>query len=287
MSKSRWAGAALIVLSAISFGAMAIFARFAFAAGVDVMTLLFLRFSVSGCLLAVFMGLFSRRWPRGRNLAVLVLMGSVGYVAQSYCFFSALQFATAGLVALLLYLYPFLVMVLGAVFLGERLGIVKMGLVLAAFVGVALTIGSSMDGSRTGVLLGMAAALIYALYILIGGQILREEEPLGAAAVVMLAAAAIFAVGVLLGTPRFPVDAAGWGWVMAIALLSTVVAMLSLFAGIRRLGAADAATLSILEPVVTFALAAAFLNEGATLPQILGGILVLLALTGLARRETN
>ena len=74
---------------------------------------------------------------------------------------------------------------------------------------------------------------------------------------------------------------------LAIALVSTVVAMVSFFAGIQRLGAADAATLSTLEPVVTFGLAAVFLGEPLALPQAAGGAIVLGAVIALARGEAR
>lgn len=83
----RWIGAGLVALSALSFGAMAIFARFAFAGGVDVTALLFLRFLIAGGLMAVAMVVSRRPWPTGRNALTLVLMGGVGYVAQALCFF--------------------------------------------------------------------------------------------------------------------------------------------------------------------------------------------------------
>lgn len=109
----RWIGAGLVALSALSFGAMAIFARFAFAGGVDVTALLFLRFLIAGALMAGVMIASRRPWPTRRNTLTLALMGGVGYVAQALCFFLALKHASAGLVALLLYLYPFLVTLLG------------------------------------------------------------------------------------------------------------------------------------------------------------------------------
>jgi drug/metabolite transporter (DMT)-like permease len=118
----------------------------------------------------------------------------------------------------------------------------------------------------------VAAALIYSVYILVGSRVLQEEEPLGAATVVMLAAAVVFGLGVVLESRDFPasarrleqcagdragVDGAGHG---------------RLFAGMKRLGASDAATLSTLEPVVTFVLAGGlFLDEPVTLIQVRGG----------------
>lgn len=287
IANPRWIGAGLAALSALSFGAMAIFARFAFAGGVDVTALLFLRFLIAGALIAVLMSALKRPWPRRRNALTLALMGGVGYVAQALCFFLALQHASAGLVALLLYLYPFLVTLLGVVFAGERLTLLRTLAVLSALLGTALTIGAGISGSPLGIALGVAAALIYSIYILVGNRVLKEEDPLAAAAVVMLAAAGVFGLVVLVDAPRFPASAAAWAAVLAIALISTVVAMVGFFAGIKRLGAADAATLSSLEPVVTFVLAAIFLDEPVSAAQMAGGAIVLGAVIALARGQAG
>ena len=283
MDRSRALGAGLVALSAASFGAMAIFARLAMVEGVDVPTMLFLRFTVAGGLLAAFMVMSGRSWPTGRNLWVLILMGAVGYVGQSFCFFSALGHASAGLVALLLYLYPFIVTVLSMLFLGERLTPLRVGAVSAALCGTALILGSGIEGSPLGIGFGLAAALIYSVYILVGGRVLREEDPLAAATVVMLAAAAVFGARMLLQVPALPATPTAWAAVLAIALVSTIVAMVGFFAGMRRLGAADAATLSTLEPVVTFVLAALVLGEPVGPLQVLGGGIVLAAVAALAR----
>ena len=283
IANSRWIGAGLVALSALSFGAMAIFARFAFAGGVDVTALLFLRFLIAGSMMTVVMGASRRTWPTRRNALTLTLMGGVGYVAQALCFFLALKHASAGLVALLLYLYPFLVTLLGVVFAGERLTPLRALAVLSALLGTALTIGAGLAGSPLGIALGVSAALIYSIYILAGSRVLRQEDPFAAATVVMLAAAGVFGLLVLADTPRFPASIAAWAAVLAIALISTVVAMVGFFAGIKRLGAADAATLSTLEPVVTFALAAIFLDEPVTAAQMAGGATVLAAVIALAR----
>jgi len=264
---------------------MAIFARFAFAGGVDVTALLFLRFLIAGGLMAAFMIISRRRWPSRRNGLVLVMMGGLGYVGQSLCFFSALQYASAGLVALLLYLYPFLVMLLGVVFLKERLTTLRAVAALVALAGTGLTLGTGLGGSWPGIALGLAAALIYSVYILIGSRVLKEEDPLAAATVVMLAAATVFGVAAVIVAPRLPTTVAGWTAVLAIAVISTVVAMVGFFAGIQRLGAADAATLSTLEPVVTFVLAALFLGEAVSLTQVFGGVIVLGAVIALARAK--
>jgi len=285
MGNPRWVGAGLVALSALSFGAMAIFARIAAAGGAEVTAVLFLRFLIAGAVMTVVMVVTGRRWPGRRNRQVLSLMGGVGYVLQSLCFFLALQYARAGLVSLLLYLYPVLVTVLAVIFRGERLSALRVGATLAALLGTVLTLSEGLEGRWIGVALGVSTALIYSVYILVGSRVLAEEDSLAAATVVMLSAAATFGVVVAITGPRFPATPDAWGAVLAIALVSTVIAMVSFFAGIQRLGAADAATLSTLEPVVTCLLAAIFLGEPVTPLQAVGGAIVLAAVVALARGE--
>ena len=70
---------------------MAIFARFAYAGGADVLGVLVSRFSLAGALLTLIMLATRRPWPRRRELGVAIAMGAVGYVGQAACFFSAIS----------------------------------------------------------------------------------------------------------------------------------------------------------------------------------------------------
>ncbi len=99
-------GALFVALSAVAFGAMAIFGRYAYAAGVDVLGLLIVRFGIGGALLALIAWRRGVAWPGARARVRIAAMGALGYVGQSFCYFTALQHAQASLVALLLYLYP-------------------------------------------------------------------------------------------------------------------------------------------------------------------------------------
>lgn len=280
---NRLFGVIAVVLSAVSFGAMAIFARWAYADGADVVAVLFLRFLFGGLAMAAFMMITRRPWPRPAACLVLALMGGIIYVCQSYSFFAALQYATAGLVALLLYLYPFLVTVFGALIFKEPLGAKRLAAVMLAFLGTALALWGGLSGSALGIAMGALSALLYSAYILIGSRVLKAEEPYGSATLVMLSAAGSFGVLAWITGPAFPQSAAGWGAVAAIAVFSTVVAMVGFFIGMRILGAADAATLSTLEPVVTIVLAAIFLGESLQPLQLVGAAVVLGAVVWLTR----
>lgn len=279
----RAAGVAFIALSAVAFGAMAIFGKIAYAQGIPLDTLLFLRFSIAGSVMAGWMLMTGQSWPRGRALGGLALMGSVGYVGQSWCYFSSLSYASAGLTALLLYLFPAIVTVLHAIIAKRMLKPLRASAVVVALAGTALTVGGNAGGQTLGVVFGLAAALIYALYILAGERVTANIGAIPASTVIMLASAASSALIVFPRGFSPPVTPAGWGAVLAIALVCTVVAMVAFFAGLSRLGAPDASTLSTLEPLATIVLAAIFLGETISYLQMLGGAIILGAVIVLAR----
>ncbi len=279
----RATGVAFVVISAAAFGALPIFARLAYAAGSDPVTVLFLRFSIASVVMAGIMALTQRPWPEGRTLLALVAMGGLGYFSVSFAYFTALTLAAAGLVALLQYLYPVFVTVLSAVVFRERLSPVKIGALALALVGTVLTIGPTGGGQPLGIALAVAAGAIYAVYIVVGGRVMRQAGAIPASAVVMISAAAVFAVTLALRPPVFPTNMGGWAAIVAIALVSTVLPIIAFFAGLKRVGPVDTATLSTLEPVVVVVLAALVLNENIGTIQVVGGATILGAVILLAR----
>jgi drug/metabolite transporter (DMT)-like permease len=224
-----------------------------------------------------------RPWPRGRVLAVAVGMGAIGYFGQSLCYFSALNYATVGLVGLLLYAYPTLVCLLSAIFLGEKLTAGKIALLVVSFAGLALMLGGG-GGSTMGIVLGLAAPLIYSIYILVGARELGDTDSLAVATVISIAAAVMFVASALVTPMHLPADGSSWAATVGLALF-TVVAMLTFFLGLKRVGPSVASILSTLEPVVTVALAWMILGETLSPWQLAGGALVLGAAGRLAMKR--
>ncbi|NLC70234.1 MAG: DMT family transporter [Desulfuromonadaceae bacterium] len=280
--RRRLLGLVFAALSAASFGIAPIFARIAYDNGLNTTTAMFLRFAIAGTIMTAFFQWQKGTWPRGRNLFVLLLMGGICYLGQSFCYYSALHYASAGLVALLLYLYPAIVTVILALITRSKLGPVRTGALVAALAGTALTVSGSLKGSLLGVTLGIGAALIYSTYIVLGDRMLGEESVLGSTTVILLTAAAVYGIIIAWQGPSWPASTAGWGAATALAL-TTVGGVFGFLAGIQRLGAVDASTVSTLEPVTTIALAAVFLEEFIRLRQIVGGIVILAAVILLIR----
>lgn len=282
---NRWLGLVLIITSAISFGAMPIFARLAYAAGADPITVLFLRFTIAAVLMILIMIVSKTAFPRGLILLELILLGAIGYVGESLAYFMALTMASAGLVALLLYIYPALVTALSAIFLKEHLTPVKLVALFLALSGTALTMRITSGGSMLGILLGIAAAVDYAIYILLGSRIVRRSGPLGSTTVIIISTASVYAGIVAIRGVTFPATSNGWIAIIAIALISTVLAFTTFFAGLKRIGPTNASTLSTFEPIVAVILAAIVLGESISPVELLGGVLILAAVVVLTRGD--
>jgi drug/metabolite transporter (DMT)-like permease len=281
---NRLIGILLVLLSAAAFGSLAIFGRFAYVAGLDTVTLLFLRFSFSALLMAALLTARREAWPRGRVLLALVGMGAIGYVGQSFAYMTAIQYASAGLVALLLYLYPTFVALLSVIFLKARLTPLKVIALCLATLGAALT-AQPQGGQWTGVVLAVAAAVIYAVYIVVGAGVMQQVSAVGSSTVIFASAGLVYGVMAAAQGLHEPVTPAGWGSVAGIVLFATVIPVVAFLAGLKRIGPTDASLLSTLEPLVTVLLAAVFLGESLPLASLVGGALILVAVILLTQAE--
>jgi drug/metabolite transporter (DMT)-like permease len=280
----RLLGVLLIILSAASFGTLAIFGRYAYAGGLDTFTLLFLRFSLAAILMGGVLVFRREGLPRGKELYLLIGMGALGYVGQSYSYLTAIKFASAGLVALLLYLYPVFVAVLAAIFLHEKFtGIKKVALGLATL-GAALTV-NPQGGQWTGIILAVSAAVIYSVYIIVGAGVLQKVSAICSSTIIFASAGVVIGSLMVFIHPHWPASASGWLAVAAIVLIATVIPVVTFLAGLNLIGPTNASMLSTLEPVVTVLLAAWLFGERLSPIILVGGGLILAAVILLTRSE--
>jgi drug/metabolite transporter (DMT)-like permease len=281
----RSSGTGLCLASGAAFGAMAIFAKLAYGEGATVGTVLTVRFALAAVLFWIVVAATGRlrelRALDRRHVAAGLTLGACGYALQSGCYFAALERIDASLLSLVLYTFP--AMVAGAaVALGrERMDGRRLTALALASGGLALVVAGAGAGALEplGLMLGLSAALVYTTYILVSDGVVGRMSPAVLSALVCSGATVSLAVGsTLLGQLRpGDVTAAGWGWLVCIAVVSTVAAIGLFFAGLRRVGPTTASILATVEPLVTVLLA--FLVFGETLRpvQILGGALVLTA----------
>ncbi|MFI5693948.1 DMT family transporter [Kribbella sp. NPDC051586] len=273
-------GRLFCLLSAAAFGVMAVFGKLAYDAGVSVDALLLVRFGLAGgLLLTIALARGSLRNLPRRAVLTGLGMGVFGYAAQSGLYFSALARMDASLVALILYLYPILVMVAAIALRRERASRRRVGALAIALIGIGLVLSGALAGrfDLLGVLLALGAPIVYTGYILVGDSLTADVPPLALTALVCTGAFGTFLVLGLFRGFDLGFAPIGWLWLAAVALISTVAAILLFFAGMARVGPSVASILSIFEPVVTVAAAALVFGEQLSATQWIGGALVLSA----------
>jgi drug/metabolite transporter (DMT)-like permease len=297
MDRRRLTGVALILASAAGFGSGSLFAQPVYAAGVDWLVLSAWRFLFGAGLtwgwLLVSEGRRAglRRLDRRTILAALAL-GAL-YVGNSGSYYAGLETVSPSLAALIVYVYPALVAVLSLRF-GRRLEGRRAWLALGvALVGVALSLGG-IDASHapplSGLLLIIASPVIYSVWIVLSARLSGERHDTvgdhsadGAAAatataLMMTTTAAVYWLAALAsGRPVLPGDVPGEAWLglAGVGVLATFVAIQAFYAGAQRVGAAQAALISTVEPIWTIALAAILFGIALTPVQLAGGVLIL------------
>ena len=291
-------GALFCFASAASFGAMGVFGKLAYEQGATVGTLLAVRFVLAAALLwlaVLATGRLGALRALPRRDAVLALaLGAIGYSAQAGGYFAALERLDASLLALLIYTFPVMVTV-AAVALGRERASLRTAVALTlACGGLALVLAGAAGGALDplGTAFGLGAAVVYSAYILVSEGVAARIGALSLSTLVCTGAAATLTLGALAGGGLHPgaVTAAGYGWLAAIAVVSTVGAVGLFFAGLRRVGPAAASILSTLEPVVTVALAIVAFGDSLGPVPLAGGMLVLSAVVAMripARRRES
>ncbi len=249
--------------------------KFAYSAGVGATTMLAWRYAIAALLIAA-----TVRSPRlpAREHARLWAIGSV-FVFNSITYFRALETIPASVTALVLYTYPVLVALLAAAGGVERLTARGLLAALAAFAGCALTAGGAPAAQplpASGIAWALAAALIYASFIVLAGRFGRGV-PAHVLALHLAQVSAVVCAGLALAGPGLllPADPRAWVSVAGSGVVSTVLAMTAFLAGMALVGPTRASVLSSLEVIVTLVLAATLLGERLAPTQWAGAALIL------------
>ena len=253
---------------------MVLFGRWAYADGVAPASLLFMRFAIAAPILVALALWRGSTWPKGRSALISVLMGAV-FVGNSLAYFVALSHAPAATVAIVFFAYPAIVTAAAWVVFRESLDRARAIALVLALAGCVATIGFTALSALGGASFALLAAGIYTLYVLLARGVAPDTDPLAQAAVITAVAATLLGVIAYGQGLSLPSSTQGWSGVVALAVISTVIAITAFLAGATRLGSTGAATLSAAEPVVAAILAALLLDEPLHLGIVLGvGLMV-------------
>jgi drug/metabolite transporter (DMT)-like permease len=291
----RWAGIALLLAIAVTFGSNHIAARVAFDHGTSVATAVAVR--AAGTALALTAALLVLRAPlrlSGTSLARTAAVGAI-LAVQSYCLYSAVARIPAALALLAFNTYPLIYALMSA---AAGMGKLSRGALVAmpvALFGLALALdvvgGADKVASRWGEIgagasFSIAASLCFATVLFVSARWLHGVDGRVRSGVInAVVAALVLAVGAPAGLLALPADAPGWtGLALLTALYGTAIT--ALFVLQPRLGAAtDIAALNF-EPIAVLILGWAILGQSLEPRQIAGALVVIGAIValGMAKR---
>ena len=300
MDRRRLVGIVLIVISAAGFGSGTVLSKPIYAAGLDWLQLLAWRFAIGATLVWAWLLLSPARRSALRRLTrrqALVAIGlGVWYTGNAGTYYAGLETVAASLAGVLVYIYPAIVAVLSIRYvtrLSGRRPWIALGIALC---GVVLALGGidlSTPPPVGGIVLILASPVIYAGWIILSARLAGERSDhlapdtagaghavdAAAATVLMISATATAFVvaAVVTGRPLAPasIPAAAWPYLVAIGFAGTFLAIQTFYAGSRRIGAAQAALVSTIEPVIIVTLAWLALGDVLSPLQLVGAGLVI------------
>lgn len=291
-------GYALAVGGAILFSTKGIFIKLAYGHGVSTEMLLSLRMLVALPVYLVILVTILRRDEKARSaltprvVIASMAVGILGYYLSSYLDFLGLNYLSAQYERLVLFTYPFFVLLFGVWFFGDRMvwGVVPS--MLVSYAGLLVIFGWNLavdpDGLVLGTLLVLGSAITFALYQHLAK---RQMVVIGAGlfTCIGMSTAAIFAIGqnlVLAGPGSYlTLMPEIWAYGLALGVLGTVLPSFLMNMGMARIGARATSSTAAFGPVVTIVIAVIVLSEPFTLFHGVGTALVLLGSVLFTRAE--
>jgi drug/metabolite transporter (DMT)-like permease len=297
VDRTRLFGIALVVAAAVGYGSGGLFARPAYAAGADWLTVMAWRFGIATVLSWALVAARpqSRRSVRAmapRTAAVSLGLGAM-LVLHSGTYYAALETVPLSLAGLITSIYPPLVAIL-AVRIGRPLEGRRAWLALALTVaGTMLAVGgieTTQMPPWSGLALAISAPIFYAFWIVLaarhsgetrdatGSESGRASDALATGAILLTGTAATYwAMALAVHHPVMPADvpSAAWPGILGVALTAGFLAPQAFYAGAKRVGGAQAALISTVEPLYTVLAAGFILGEVLTPTQWVGAALII------------
>ncbi|MBE0624881.1 MAG: DMT family transporter [Burkholderiales bacterium] len=280
-------GIALALAGVVSFSFRPILIKLAYAYVTDPVTLLALRMVFS---LPFFVA--AALWLRRdsavkpaplsrRDLWTVLFLGFLGYYLASFLDFLGLQYISAGVGRLMLFLYPTITVLLSALFLGKRVSAREVVALVVSYAGLALVLSRAFGGDNRNLLLGallvFGSAVSYAVYLVTSSQVVRRIGSMRFTAYATSVASVLCIAQFLLLRPLSALDLPPqvYGLAAAMGVLCTVLPVFMTSEALKRIGANHVAIIGAAGPVTTIFLGWLGLEEHMTALQIVGAVLVL------------
>lgn len=278
-------GVLAALLSALALSTMGIMGKMLFRLGVDPMNAVMLRAILAFLTLGLMLRLVRGCLPQlqRQDIPLFLLLGLVGIALNYSTFFLSLDLTSVSTAIVLLYTYPFFVVLGAALFLGESLTFPKSIALLFSFIGCILITKAYQPEvlklNFVGVFLGFVASLTKAVYTLMSKNALAKYDPWTTVFYAFGFGALFLMIFVIpMGKADLSLPLKGWGFILAIAWLPTLIGYSLFVVALRYLEAGRASLIATLEPVLAMVLAYLILKESLDFAQILGTASILVGI---------
>jgi drug/metabolite transporter (DMT)-like permease len=279
-------GIIFALMSAALFAIRPIFVKLVYAESVDSATLIFWRMLLSAPIYLVLLIWFLRRAEMRQRLNAKICLhvgfaGLIGYFGASYFDLLGLQYVTAQLGRIILYSYPTLVVILGALFTGYSITRKTLIALALTYCGIGFIFGHDLneygDDVITGGLWILASALLFSIYLLISKPLIKNIGSRLFTALALLSASAGIIIYYLASFPieQAQINADAFWLILTIAIFCTVIPTFCTTAAVARIGPDKASIVAMIGPGFTSIFAVSFLGESFTVYHLFGIGLVL------------
>ena len=271
------------VLAAGTFwGTMGFFARSLYSAGFGPLEVAQTRITTGLILVGLYILLFNRSQFEVKLKDIWCFLGTgiVSLLLFSTCYFSALNYTSLAVAAILLYTAPFFVMLMSLVLFKEKMNGKKILALLLAFAGCVLVsgVGGNESFSWKGILLGLGSGFFYALYSIFGRYAINR----GYGAWTMTFYTFLFcSIGCaflcdwqVIGA-SVQADSSVLLWVLGLGFVTAFLPYVLYSTGLENMESSKASILASVEPVVSALFGVFVFHETMTLLGVLGILMVL------------
>lgn len=278
----RLKGYIFAAIAAATYGTNPAFAVPLYADGMNPNSVLLFRYLLGLPILAAMMAWRGRSLRLQRGEAGPLMLLGVLMALSSLSLFQSYEYMNSGVASTLLFVYPIMVALLMTFFFKERLRVTTFVCLALMGAGVVMLMRGGGDVSVMGCVLVMVSAFTYAIYLVLinVSDKIREVPTLKLMFYVLLFGSGVFLFMLLFDNPlTVPSDAGGWGFLVALAVLPTVVSLGCTTLAIQCIGSTPTAIMGALEPVTAVLLSVFFLGQGITVNEIWGALLIITATT--------
>lgn len=282
--KKEYRGYVYSITSAFLFGTAGMFVKLTQSTGLNSSDILTVQYTLAVIIL------FSISYIKYKDkilvskekLIRLMILGVLGNVSMTICYYKAFEYLPVAMVTMLLYTYPIMVFIYTSIYRRKRIDISKIVAVFIAFIGCIFTlniISGQFKYSYIGIVFGLLSAVFYSFMNIYTEEKLSSEEPL-----IINAYSTLFSL-IVLYVYRFPIyvfkgelSFKSIYLIGILAIVCQIIPLTFLYSAIRYIGALKVSIINNLEIPTAMFLSFIILGEKVTVFQMIGAVLIVYAI---------